>query len=63
MTAWEKERETLYKQASDMIQEANSILRGFTSESPQVDQVKQAYLQRIYANLKYVDYCNAVLGQ
>lgn len=62
MTAWEKERDALYKQASDMIREAHSIISGSNSDTS-LDQVKQAYLQRIYANMKYVDYCNAVLGQ
>lgn len=63
MTAWEKERDALYKQASEMIQEARAIIGGYSGGDSQVDHVKQAYLQRIYANLKYVDYCNAVLGQ
>jgi hypothetical protein len=68
LTPWEKEREALMKEAAGYHTEACEILAAegqkvaSSSEPDLVETLKQASLVRIYADLKYVEYANVLLG-
>ena len=62
--SWNQEREALIGQANANLKEAADLLAAEkrASETPDVERVKQAMLANIHRNLKYVDFCEALLG-
>lgn len=64
MSTWSKDREALLKEAAANLQEAVGLLAAEKRASQPANelQVKQAMLANIHRNLKYADFCDALVG-